>query len=477
MMSRDWNAPMISPWDLRRWLYLIGINGPLIGLLALIVLYSIMQTAGFAISYLYYIPLVIVATWYSNRSIWTAAALSSGYTAVTLFLAFGGYAVDPIVLFLFTMLYLWGMTAVTLFGAGSGRIPGSILQKGPSFFFDAKSLQITRADPALAVILGLPGHEISGMSLASLWEDRTDLKTFCGVLERGVAVLHYETFFHDPSGRPVPVLLSCVPGTHEHRCSVLDVASLKAFRDARSAGEAAVRRCAAEVERRQDFVTTAAHELRTPLQPVYGYLYLLLEDRQKYGLDDEVCRILGICMENIGREKNAVNRMLELSLLEGGKVRCERAPIDLAGIVGEVLACHDFGNDVSLSLRIPENTVIDADHDQFFIVLESLITNAVRYSEPPKVVEISYAEDRAARYVMVKDNGIGIEPGKIRTIFEPFYLVDGERTSRTFNRMGLGLSIAERYARLNGGEIRVESVPGEGSTFTIVLRQGNDHGA
>jgi nitrogen fixation/metabolism regulation signal transduction histidine kinase len=467
MMSRDWNDSLFSPRELRRWVYLIGINGPLFGLLLLIILYSLMHTAGLAISYLYYIPLVVVATWYSNRSIWTAAALSSGYTAVTLFLAFGGYVLDPVILFLFTMLYLWGMTAVTFFGAGSGRIPCSILRKDPAFFFDAKSLCITRADPALAGILGLPVREIPGMPLASVWEDHADMMTFCRTLERGASILHYETFFHDPSGRPVPVLLSCVPGMPEHRCSVLDVTSLKAFRDARSAGKA---------ERWQDFMTTAAHELRTPLQPVFGYLYLLLEDRQKYGLEEEVCRILRICMENVARERNTVNRMLELSLLEEGTVQCDRGPVDLGGTVGEVLACHDFGDDVSISLGIPEHTVIDVDHDQFFIVLESLITNAVQYSKEPKVVEISYAEDAAACYVRVKDNGIGIDPGKIRAIFEPFYLADGEKATRSFNRMGLGLSIARRYARLNGGEIRVESVPGEGSTFTVVLWRGKDHG-
>jgi nitrogen-specific signal transduction histidine kinase len=470
MMSRDWNASLFSPWDARRWLYLIGVNGPFFGLLILIIAYSLMHTAGLAVSYLYYIPLVVVATWYSNRSIWTAAALSSGYTAVTLYLTFGGYALDPVILFLFTMLYLWGMTAVTLFGAGSGRFNVSALQKSPAFFVDAKSLRITRADSTLAGILGLPLHAIPGMPLASFWDDHADMVAQCRTLERGDPVLHHEVVFHAPSGRKVPVLLSCVPGMPEHRCSALDISSLKAFR------EAAVERCAAEAGRRRDFITTAAHELRTPLQPVFGYLYLLLEDRQKYGLSDETCRLLGICMENVSRERDAVNRMLELSLLEEGKVQCERAPVDLAGAVGDVLACHDFGDDVSISLRIPENTVLDVDPDQFFIVLESLITNAVRYSEPPKIVEISYAEDEAARYVRVKDNGIGIEAGKIGRIFEPFYLADGQKTTRSFNRMGLGLSIARRYVRLNGGEIQVESVPGEGSTFTVVLWGGEDHG-
>lgn len=467
MIAKDWKGSFLSPWELRRWLYLIGVSGPFCGLLLLIIVYSLLYTAGFALLYLYYIPLVVVATWYSNRSFWTTAALSSGYAAVSLFLAFGGYALDPVALFLFTLLYLWAMTVVTFFGTGFRWTSPSILQRAPAFFFDPLSLQITRADSALARILGLSVHEVQGLPLSSVWEDPDDLKTFCDALEKGVAVLHHETVFRGPSGRQVSVLLSCIPGVPEHRCSVLAVTSLKAFKDAQADWEA---------ERRRDFITTAAHELRTPLQPVLGYLYLLLEDREKYNLGNDVRHILGICMKNLDRERNVVNRLLELSLLEEGKISPDPAPVDLAKVVDDVLACQGFGADVSVSLTIPEKTSLDINHDHLFIILESLITNAVRYNTPPKVVEISYAEDGAARYIIVKDNGIGIDPGETRAIFEPFYLPDGEKTTRTFDRMGLGLCIAERYARLNRGEIRVESVPGEGSTFTVVLWRGRDHG-
>lgn len=465
MQPKDWNASFLSRWELKRGLYLIGVEGPFFCLLALIVVYSLLYAAGFATSYLYlyYVPLVVVATWYSNRSFRTTAALSSGYAAVSLFLAFGGYAVDPVVLFLFTLLYLWAMAAVTLFGAGSEGTSCSLLQGNPAFFFDPRSLRITSADPALAGLLGLPAHEIQGLPLSSVWEDPADLKSFSELLEKDAVILNYETVFHGPSGRPVPVLLSCVPGMPEYQCSVLAVTSLKSFRDAQAGWEA---------DRRRNFTTTAAHELRTPLQPIFGYLYLLLEDRQKYKLGDDVCRILRICKENLDRERKVVNRLLELSLLEEGGISCEPAPVDLAKVVNEVLSCHGFGDDVSVTLAIPDNTILNVDQDHLFIILESLITNAVRYNTPPKSVRISYAEDGAARYISVKDNGIGIEAGESRKIFEPFYLSNENKMTRTFDRMGLGLCIAERYAHLNGWEIRVDSVPGEGSTFTVILWRG-----
>ncbi|HDS64010.1 MAG TPA: ATP-binding protein, partial [Methanofollis liminatans] len=77
--------------------------------------------------------------------------------------------------------------------------------------------------------------------------------------------------------------------------------------------------------------------------------------------------------------------------------------------------------------------------------------------------------------IIVRDNGIGIEPEKLKAIFKPFYLADEQDLSRDYDRMGLGLPIAERYVRLNGGTIAVESRVGEGSTFTVALqKRGGD---
>lgn len=85
---------------------IVGIIGFLLALLSLTLFYSFFSSVEMVQTYLYYVPLVIVAVWYSNRSIWTAAALSLGYVVVTLVLAVGGYSVDPVLLFLFTLLYL-----------------------------------------------------------------------------------------------------------------------------------------------------------------------------------------------------------------------------------------------------------------------------------------------------------------------------------------------------------------------------------
>ncbi|WP_220682532.1 sensor histidine kinase [Methanofollis formosanus] len=421
---------------------------------------------GVAQSYLYYIPLVMVTVWYSNRSIWTAAALSLGYAAVTLFLAFGGYSLDPVLLFLFTMLYLWGMTAVTLFSS-QRSVPATMLDESPLFFsLDPGSLEISRISQDLASRLGLSGSSSGNLLLSSLCADPDEAEVFSGLVGTGMAVARFETALRGRSGEEVPVLLSCVPGEEGCRCTVLDLSSLQLYREMDE-------RAGAEAARWQDFTTTAAHELRTPLQPVLGYLSLLLDDRDYYGIRDEAAGMLGVCLENVDRERRIVNRMLELSLLESGDMKNRPVEVDLAALIREVLDSPDFVARAEYRVAVPEGMTALVDRDQFFQVLEGLVSNAVEYGGEQKIVEISCGQEGRRQWVRVRDNGPGIDPAKQRMIFEPFSIGDGEMLSRRYGRMGLGLPIAERYARQNGGRIEMESTPGEGSTFTIVLERRN----
>jgi signal transduction histidine kinase len=107
------------------------------------------------------------------------------------------------------------------------------------------------------------------------------------------------------------------------------------------------------------------------------------------------------------------------------------------------------------------------DAGRLAVALESLISNAVRYNDPPKEVWIRYRESPENHYIMVCDNGRGIPKEKIRSIFDPFYIGDACDQDKKGGGVGLSLSIANRYVRLHGGEITVASQVGEGSTFTI----------
>lgn len=222
-----------------------------------------------------------------------------------------------------------------------------------------------------------------------------------------------------------------------------------------------------EIDYRKDFVMTAAHELRTPLQPILGYLHLLLDDPEYFGLTGETGKMLRICLDNVERERHIVDRMLELSLLYAEKISINPIEVPLEPLVADIVRTGEYNREAEIDVNIPEGTRVTADRDCMYTVLECLISNAVRFNNPPRHIGISYRADGSFHVITVKDNGIGISPSALHAIFEPFHLVDAEKLSRQYNRIGLALSIARKYINLHGGTIEVESTVGVGSTFSV----------
>lgn len=357
------------------------------------------------------------------------------------------------------------MTAVILLSSERPYQRDASWNSPLSFSLDPASLEVKGVSHALTARLGLPGLSWGEtLSLSSLCAVPGDAEALSTLLRSGRGLSPFETVLRGHSGENVPVLLSCARENSVYRCSVLELTSLRSYQEIKQ-------KAGAEAVRWQDFTTTAAHELRTPLQPVLGYLSLLYDNYSSYGISDEVARMLGVCLDNVDRERRVVNRMLELSLLDRGEMKNRPTVVDLAALIREVLQSHDFTLRARCEVSVPEGMTVLVDREQFYLVLEGLVSNAVEYSEDPRVVEISCGQEGRRQWVRVRDNGPGIDPAKLKTIFEPFSLGDSETLSRRYGRMGLGLPIAERYARQNGGWIEVESAPGEGSTFTIMLER------
>ncbi|RPJ52454.1 MAG: PAS domain S-box protein, partial [Methanobacteriota archaeon] len=231
-----------------------------------------------------------------------------------------------------------------------------------------------------------------------------------------------------------------------------------------------------EIKHRRDFITTAAHELRTPLQPILGYLHLLLEDPAAYSLDAETTRILRVCLENVERERRIVDRMLELSVLYNGKLQIEASSVPLRELVDTIIAAGGYDQTAEICNEVPPDVEIVADKSCLYQIIQTLISNAVLYNRPPKRAWISYTSDAENHVIAVRDTGIGMEKKVLSSIFKPFYLPDAENLSRPTNRMGLGLSIAQEYIRLHGGRITVSSTVNEGSTFTVYIPKEGSHG-
>jgi len=222
-----------------------------------------------------------------------------------------------------------------------------------------------------------------------------------------------------------------------------------------------------EVDQWKGLVTTLSHELRTPLQPLIGYLQIIAEDPKHYGLTDEAEKLIRTCLECAGQEQAVVERVVELSLLTMDCVDLTVQDIHLRQLAGSVISGGGYDKSAQIYNEIPENVRILGDPDRLYLAVESLVSNAVKYNEPPQKVWIRYAGSNENHYIMVCDNGIGIPVNIIDAIFRPFYIGGTEKQGRKGGRTGLGLSIANKYVLLHGGEITATSAVGEGSTFTI----------
>jgi PAS domain S-box-containing protein len=224
-------------------------------------------------------------------------------------------------------------------------------------------------------------------------------------------------------------------------------------------------------ERRRGIISTVAHELRTPLQPIMGYLNLLTEDPKAYGVTDETKVILDRCAKSVDRERQIINQMLELSVLDAGKIPMSYSTFSPAEMIQSIIDAGGYAAKAELTVDVSPTITFDADASKISTVIESMLSNAVNYSKPPRKIRISYqssASDTMHR-IAIQDNGIGITNTQLDEIFEPFQLPDSGSISRKYDRIGLSLSIAKKYVQMHGGYISVDSIVNLGSTFTIHL--------
>lgn len=223
---------------------------------------------------------------------------------------------------------------------------------------------------------------------------------------------------------------------------------------------------------RRDFVANVSHELRTPLSAITGYSETLLDG----ALTDDpgVCRdFLQVIHRHSLRLTQLVEDLLDLSKLESPDYQPELLPVSLQGLIQQAfLLVEDKALEkqinISVDIQSPLPRVM-SESSSMQQVLTNLLDNAIKYTPPQGAVEISAFQTRAGKIqVDVKDNGIGIEAKYLSRIFERFYRVDKAR-SRDLGGTGLGLSIVKHIVQLHGGEIRVDSVVNQGSTFSLTL--------
>jgi two-component system, OmpR family, phosphate regulon sensor histidine kinase PhoR len=222
---------------------------------------------------------------------------------------------------------------------------------------------------------------------------------------------------------------------------------------------------------RTEFVANVSHELRTPLTAIQGYLETLLagalEEREN------ARRFLEIVFRHTERLGRLLNDLTDLSNIELGRVSLKLAPTRLDEIVDAVLAIMGpkaTSGRVTLLSQLPADLPpVLADRDRLVQVVINLVDNAVKYTPEGGRVTV---EARAGRDdqvdVSVTDTGVGIPPLDLPRITERFYRVDKAR-SRELGGTGLGLAIVKHLVFAHGGQLRIESEPGRGTTVHVLL--------
>jgi PAS domain S-box-containing protein len=230
-------------------------------------------------------------------------------------------------------------------------------------------------------------------------------------------------------------------------------------------------------ERRRGIISTVAHELRTPLQPIMGYLNLLTQDPKTYGVTDETKAILDRCAKSVDRERQIINQMLELSVLDSGKIPLKLSLFNVPDLLKTIIEAGGYATKADISMDVPPGLLFDADENKISIVIDSMLSNAVNYSKPPRKIRIAYLSNAGEKMhrLAIQDNGVGITNSQLDEIFEPFQLPDSGHVSRKYDRIGLSLSIAKKYIQMHGGFISVDSVVNIGSTFTIHIPKQRQH--
>ena len=218
------------------------------------------------------------------------------------------------------------------------------------------------------------------------------------------------------------------------------------------------------------FSADAAHELRTPLTILKGEMEVAL--RSSPGAD-EYRRVLTSCLEEVDRLSALVEDLLFLARSEGGGVSLAQAPVNLADVVTEVApALHALADAASVTLLISPSAPlwVRGSATMLFRLLFNLGENAIKYTPAGGRVEIALSDVGDDVVLEVRDTGPGIAAEDVPHIFDRFYRGERARNrARSRGGVGLGLALARSIVTLHGGTIAVESIPGAGSCFRIVL--------
>lgn len=225
-----------------------------------------------------------------------------------------------------------------------------------------------------------------------------------------------------------------------------------------------------QIDRMKDeFISVVSHELRTPLTSIHGSLGILASGLLKPD-SDQGKRMLQIAVDSTDRLVRLINDILDIERIESGRVKMEKADCQVDNVITEAVnVVQTLADKAGVTLSIARLPIqIWADFDRIVQTLTNLLSNAIKFSFRGSTVWLAVQRQADAALFTVKDQGRGIPADKLDSIFERFQQVDSS-DSRNHEGTGLGLAICRSIVQQHDGQIWVESVLGEGSTFSFTV--------
>ena len=336
---------------------------------------------------------------------------------------------------------------------------------------DHETGRVILYNPAAEEVLRIPRNDVMGESLLVFASPRNEQELH----EEGRALVLYtglnEGIQHVRKSDVVHRSLLELPG----QVIAANFAPVNAEDGSRFGVVMVLRDITREIEAdraKRDFIATVSHELRTPLTPIRGFVDLLMLGAVGE-LNESQREMLNTIKTNTLRMVSLVEDLLEIGRLEAGKIMLNISAANINHLVRDTVAMWNLElskKDMKLSLELDDTLpLIEYDSKRVGQVLTNLVSNAIKYTYAGGSVTIrSFRNDDNLIQVDVTDSGVGLTPDQQKNLFRRFYRADSPLRDEV-GGTGLGLSIAKSFIELHHGEMWVQSVYGEGSTFSFTL--------
>jgi len=221
---------------------------------------------------------------------------------------------------------------------------------------------------------------------------------------------------------------------------------------------------------RFQFLSVLSHELKSPINAVEGYLKIM-KDKQVGDSIDDYMAMIDRSLERIKGMRTLILDLLDLTRIESGKKKRDLRSVDVHEIAVSVIDSISplaIQKNIRIFLNGQENTFLMADKNEIEIILNNLVSNAVKYNKDDGKVIVTLSRKNNELQIVVEDTGIGMTEDETKLLFQDFIRIKNNKT-KYVTGSGLGLSIAKKMAALYNGTIEVESKPDVGTKFTVRL--------